>query len=140
LFGFFVIGRLSFFFAVPFIILGLLLVNAIKNALTCRWLPEIVAGKKPVFVALTASVKYGAKNMPKLMGGFFAIRLIMLVMHAIIALLTFGFGLLITIAFESVLVRSLELVIYHKDENIKFYTENQDFTPKENEVEEEGEI
>ena len=137
LFSFFVVGMLSVFLVLPFYVIVSVFLFAVKNSFLQRWLPAMVVGKKRAWDALKESLVYGKRNFKTLLGLYFAVHLLLFAFHLMITLFTFGIGLLFTLAVERVLLRSLELVNYHKSEGMKFYTQPVEFRREEKADDEE---
>lgn len=112
----------SMTFFVPFVeLLILLALVSLRKCFTITWNQNIIVGDKKIFSALWISAKEGFTHFIGAFTRYFVCWLVIYVANGLMALLTFGVGLIISIPASILFIKIFEMVAYYSWHNKRFY-------------------
>lgn len=128
---------LSITFFIPFALLLLYLVLiSIRKCFTITWVQEIVVGEKKIFPAFAESVKSGFSHFWYTFAGYFVCLIISITVNGLMALLTFGVGLIVSIPVTLLFFKSLEMTAYYSWKGKRYYLDGHRIVGNEQELNE----
>jgi len=112
------------FFMFPIIFVLAILLYTVRQTCFAGWLPRLVYHpEEGVWTALKNSFESVIKNRKELMMAYSTTFFIMYSMLAAFSIFTFGIALFVLPAFCYVILRTVELVVYYKNNSLKFYSD-----------------
>lgn len=112
----------SMILLLPFVELFVLLVLiSLKKCFTVTWVPNMIVGEKNIFKAFGKSIKDGFRHFWSTFAGHFVCWLIVLVVNILMALLTFGVGLIVSIPVSILFIKLLEMTSYYSWHGKRYY-------------------
>lgn len=111
---------------IPFIeLLLLLLYLSLRKCFMSTWVQHMTIGETKIFRAFAQSVKDGFGHFRITFSGYFVCYLIVFVLNFLMALLTFGVGLIVSIPVSLMYFAVLEMTAYYKWNNKRYYLDGQ---------------
>lgn len=112
----------SLILVIPFAELLILIVLAsLRKCLTITWVEEMVIGGRNVFSAFANSARDGFKRFVPTYGRLFVVMLIVIVVNVLMAVLTFGVGLIVSVPATMLLIKLTEMTAYYGWHNKRYY-------------------
>lgn len=105
-------------FAEVFVVLILV---SFRKCFTVNWSQNIIIGEKKIFPSFFASVKSGFGHFWYTFSSYFVCCLMAFVLNSLMALLTFGVGLIISIPMTMLFFKTLEMTAYYKWNKKRYY-------------------
>ncbi len=123
---------------IPFAVLLIsLLMFSLKYTFTVTWEQHIIIGEKRIFSAFFASVKDGFGHFFMTSARYFVSFVFAIVINGLMALLTFGVGLIITVPVTVMYFKLLQMTAYYKWNGKRYYIDgHRIFSPAEMELNE----
>ncbi len=107
---------------IPFVLLLLFFtLISLRRCFIVVWIENIVIGKMKIFPALAQSAKSGFGHFWSVFSRYFVCWLIVYVFNGLMALLTFGVGLIISIPASVLFLKIFEMTAYYSWNNMRFY-------------------
>lgn len=107
---------------IPFVeILLLLMLLSLRRCFVATWVQEMVIGDRQIFRALAKSTKNGFGHFRNIFAGHFVCYLLAIVINGLMALLTFGVGLIISIPVTIMFFKLLEMTAYYTWNDKRYY-------------------
>lgn len=97
---------------------------ALKRAIISAWLPGYVLEENGVFVSFKNAFKDAKSTWKYNLGLYFMFYLLATAVVVLVSLSTFGIGLVVSTALLIVLTRMIDLVIYYRKHDLRYYIDN----------------
>ena len=115
---------------VPFaLMLFNILYTALRYSVKALWAPAVVVGDKKVFAGLHYAVRRGFKRFGSIYSVFFVAWVLIYALNILVALLTLGAGLLLTVPMSMVFISILDMTLYYRDNDKRYYLDDNTVTP-----------
>lgn len=116
--------KLMYWASIPITIFIAIFLLMIRRTIFSGWIPRLLFHpEEKTYKALKNSVKEMKKSKTTLMGGNFVILFITFVIVATFSIPTFGLMTIVAIGFSFLIFRTFELVVYYKQNQMKFYVD-----------------
>lgn len=120
---------------VPFVvILVILAMTSLKNCFTVTWEQHIIIGEKSYFPALFESTKDGFKHFWITFAGYFVSLVFAIALNGLLAILTFGVGLVISAPVTILYMKFLQMTAYYHWNNKRYYLDGRRIVSPEEET------
>lgn len=120
---------------IPFtIIFVLVLLLSLKGCFTITWEQHIIIGEKRIFVSFGKSVKDGFKHFGITFAGYFLSWIMVIAVNGLLALLTFGVGLIVSIPVSMLFFKLLQMTAYYKWNGKRYYLDGNRIVGAETEL------
>ena len=107
---------------IPFVeLLVILVLISLKKCFTVTWVQNMIVGEKNIFKAFGKSTKDGFSHFWSTFAGHFVCWLIVIVVNVLMALLTFGVGLIVSVPVSILFIKLLEMTSYYSWNNKRYY-------------------
>ena len=120
---------------IPFVwLLLILLLLSFRKCFTITWVQRMVIGEKQIFKAFGASIRDGFGHFRTTFAGHFVCYLLAFVVNGLMALITFGVGLIISVPVTIMYFKLLEMTSYYSWNGKRYYLDGQRIVGKEPEL------
>lgn len=121
----FLLGAVNNFLGIVASYFTALLTLSIQRALFSGWMPAYVVSDLTVKESLGANFKMATERFRDRLGVYFVLYLSTLILGIVVALCTFGFGVIIVWALCAVLTQAHDMVDYYHYKGKKYYRDSQ---------------
>ncbi|MDE6275201.1 MAG: hypothetical protein K2M75_01540 [Clostridia bacterium] len=121
----FLLGALNNFLGIVASYFTALLTLSIQRALFSGWMPAYIVSDLTVKESLGANFKMATKRFRDQLGVYFVLYLSTLILGIIVAICTFGFGIIIVWGLCAVLTQAHDMVDYYHYKGKKYYRDSQ---------------
>jgi len=122
-------------FAVFIIILGYVLLTALKNTIFVSWIPTMVVMNYGILKSLKISFKNNFRKFARIYGGMVGFVLTVFFINVFVGTFTFMLGLIITIPASYVLFSSFGMVAVYEAQGMRYYVDIYNvITPRKKEI------
>ncbi|MDE5756409.1 MAG: hypothetical protein K2I23_04895 [Clostridia bacterium] len=121
----FLLSAVNNFLGIAAAYFTLLLTLSIQRALFAGWMPAYIVSDLTIKESLALNFKMAVKTFKDQLGVYFVLYLTTLILGIVVALCTFGFGIIIVWSLCAVLTQSHDMVNYYHYKGKKYYRDSQ---------------